>query len=134
MKIKKLSKTLHQMIKKMMLNRISMTLHQMKTVQYSFLFLAKYSCFFILCLASFTISMNLQISVSNFPSSVKILPRYLNFCTCLILVSAICSFFHWPQYILSSYKWCLVLQFSFYFYWQHSVICMSTVYNFEKCF
>lgn len=41
---------------------------------------------------SFAISINLQISVSHFSSSVNTIHRYLNRCTCLILLSPICNF------------------------------------------
>lgn len=68
---------------------------------------------FIYGRTSFTISFLLRFSVSYFPSSVTIVPRYFNFRTYLSLTSQICSsclgLFFLLTNILFSYCWWLVL-------------------------
>lgn len=47
--------------------------------------------------SSLAITTCLQISVSHFPSSVRTLPSYLNFCTCLIFSIPNLEFTYWAH-------------------------------------
>lgn len=68
-----------------------------------FSFFLTFFLFLITLLRFGAIYFIIRITVPYFPSSVKVLPRYFNFSTCLIHVSAICTSHPGLFMLLSSY-------------------------------